>query len=326
MIKYIQSTVRKWQLNGMHRGQSIILITIAIPALLGCLTLMVDFGDIYVTRVRLQTACDSAALAGANYLPNYQSQAISTAQSYALTNGIVLSEINSLSVSPDGKSVAISTTRQVPCIFCLALGASVAHAATGETGTSGDNGVSASATAVIVPVKSAIGIEPLGVDYRTSLDFGNPIVLHQGMVGAGNWDPLDLGGSGASVYRSNLDNGYQTLVTVGDLITTEPGNMNGPTQSGMNARITSGQSKYPSGTFSNHALDDPRVMTIPIVDFGNINGRSQTPMKGLAKMWVVSVSGKGDINCYFIQESIPNATPDPNASGAYGAVTPALLK
>jgi hypothetical protein len=146
------------------------------------------------------------------------------------------------------------------------------------------------------------------------------------MVGAGNWDPLALGGSGGSVFRSNLDNGYQTLVTVADLLTTEPGNMNGPTQSGMNARITSGQSKYPSGTFSNHALDDPRVMTIPIVDFSSINGRSQVPLKGLAKMWVVSVSGKGDISCYFIEESIPNATPDPNASGAYGAVAPALLQ
>jgi Flp pilus assembly protein TadG len=311
----------------MKKGQSIVLIMIAMPALLGILTLLIDVGDLYVTRVRLQTACDTAALAGANYLPNYQSQAVSTAQGFALANGLTASEINSITVAGDGKSVAISTTRQIPCIFCIALGVSTAHAATNESGTSGSgNGVSASATAVIVPVKSAIGILPLGVDYRTNLNFGNQVILHQGQVGAGNWDSLALDATGGSNYSSNLANGYPSLLTVGDELTSEPGNKVGPTQTGVNTRVANGLSQYPSGTFGNHDLADPRVVTVPLVDWSNINGRSQTPLKGFAKMWLVGVSSKGDITCYFIQESVPNSVPDPNGNTAYGTVTPTLLQ
>jgi Putative Flp pilus-assembly TadE/G-like len=325
MTTFIQLTLRKLRQGQMKKGQSIVLIMIAIPALLGVLTLLIDIGDLYVTRVRLQSACDTAALAGANYLPNYQSQAVSTAQSFALANGLTTGEINSITVAPDGKSVAIATTRQVPCIFCIALGVSTAHA--DETGTSGSgNGVSASATAVIVPIKSAIGIVPLGVDYRTSLNFGNLVILHQGQVGAGNWDSLALDATGGSNYSNNLANGYASLLTVGDELTTEPGNKVGPTQSGVNTRIANGQSQYPSGTFGNHDLADPRVVTVPLVDWSNINGRSQTPLKGFAKMWLVGVSSKGDVTCYFIQESVPNSVPDPNGNTAYGTVTPTLLK
>jgi Flp pilus assembly protein TadG len=327
MITSIQCAIRKLKKGQMKRGQSIVLIMIAMPALLGILTLLIDVGDLYVTRVRLQTACDTAALAGANYLPNYQSQAVSTAQTFALANGLTTSEINSITVAGDGKSVAISTTRQVPCIFCIALGATTAHAAATESGTSGSgNGVSASATAVIVPVKSAIGIMPLGVDYRTNLNFGNQIILHQGQVGAGNWDSLALGGTGGSNYSNNLANGYQSLQTVGDQLTTEPGNQVGPTQSGINTRLSNGLSQFPSGTFGIHDLADPRVVTVPLVDWSNINGRSQTPLKGFAKMWLVSATSKGDITCYFIQESVPNSIPDPTGSTAYGTVTPTLLR
>jgi Flp pilus assembly protein TadG len=325
MTTSIQCVIRKLRKGQMKRGQSIVLIMIAMPALLGILTLLIDVGDLYVTRVRLQTACDTAALAGANYLPNYQSQAVSTSQSYALANGLAVTEINSITVAADGKSVAISTTRQVPCIFCLALGASTAHA--DETGTSGSsNGVSASATAVIVPVKSAIGIVPLGVDYRTNLNFGNQVTLHQGQIGAGNWDSLALGGTGGSNYSNNLANGYPSLQTVGDLLTTEPGNKIGPTQTGVNTRVSNGSSQFPSGTFGNHDLSDPRVVTVPLVDWSNINGRSETPLKGFAKMWLVSVSSNGNVTCYFIQESVPNSVPDPTGSTAYGTVTPTLLK
>src|SRR5216683_1990451 len=143
MTTSVQSAIRKLKKGQMNKGQSIVLIMIAMPALLGILTLLIDVGDLYVTRVRLQTACDTAALAGANYLPNYQSQAVSTAQSFARANGLTTSEINSITVAADGKSVGISTTRQVPCIFCIALGATTAHAAATESGTVGSgNGVS----------------------------------------------------------------------------------------------------------------------------------------------------------------------------------------
>jgi hypothetical protein len=99
----------------------------------------------------------------------------------------------------------------------------------------------------------------------------------------------------------------------------------GPTNQAFNYRLSAGQTNYPSGTFQAHDLNDPRVMLIPMVDWSAINGRSQVPMKGFAMMWVVSLSGGGDITCYFIQQSMPSGIPDPSVANT-GATTPVLLQ
>jgi Flp pilus assembly protein TadG len=313
-----------------QRGQTTLMVAIAMPVFIGGLTLLIDVGSLFMEHVRLQTGCDSAVLAGGNYLPGYPDMAVSTASQYAQANGILVGEITSITVASDQKSLSIAVTRNVPCYFCSALGISSANAAeysaqsTGGSTTTG-NGVSATATAAIIPIHSAIGVVPLGVDYQTNLNFGNILTLHLG-VGPGNWDPLALGGNGANIYGNNLATGYPSLMTVGDIDDTEPGNINGPTQTDINSRISAGLSKYPQGTFAVHQLDDPRVMTIPIVDLSSINGKSQVPLKGFAVMWVASVDNKANITCYFIQESIPGAVPDPTAGVTYGATTPVVIR
>jgi len=326
MIPTLLRNSFKWRrADGGARGQSLVIVTLALPVLIGGLALVFDIGDLYVTRVLLQTSSDAAVLAGGNYLPSYPDQAISTARDYAMNNGIAAAEIQSISVSPDSKAVMISVSRQVPCYFCAALGVTIAHAATTNWGGANNGTVSATATAVIVPVRSARGVVPLGIDYRTNLNFGNEVILKQGQVGPGNWDPLALGGPGANIYRDNLANGYSGLLTVGDLLTTETGNIVGPTNQAIDQRITAGQSQFPSGTFAQHALNDPRVMVVPMVDFSNINGNSDVPLKGFAVMWVVSSDNHGNITSYFIQQSVPGALPetDPNAL-SFGGVMPTL--
>jgi hypothetical protein len=108
------------------------------------------------------------------------------------------------------------------------------------------------------------------------------------------------------------------------MIGTEPGNVVGPTNAAFQYRISMGQNQFSTGTFQNHDLNDPRVMLIPVVDFSNINGNSQVPMMGFAMMWIVFVDGQGTITCYFIQQSVPNAQPDPTGSATTGATTPIL--
>jgi hypothetical protein len=146
-----------------------------------------------------------------------------------------------------------------------------------------------------------------------------------GQVGAGNWDPLALGGSGASVYRTNLGSGYSGKLKIGDVLDTETGNVVGPTNQGIATRISNGQSEYPSGTFMDHQLDDPRILVVPIVDFSNINGSSQVPLKGFAVMWIAGSDQQGNLTCYFMHQSVPNATVDTNAT-SYGATSAVLLK
>jgi hypothetical protein len=214
---------------------------------------------------------------------------VSVAEDYAERNGIKASEIVSCSVSSDNKTVLLSASRQIPCFFCAVLGEGTAHAQTapGPETISG-SGVQASASALTVPIRAATGMVPLGVDYRTNLNFGNVVQLKQGQVGAGNWSPLALGGTGGDNYRSNIENGYSGRINAGDSLQTQPGNVVGPTNQGFQYRISMGQNQFSTGTFQNHELNDPRVMLIPVVDFSNINGSSQVPVKGFAIMWIVS--------------------------------------
>src|SRR5437016_12454652 len=104
------------------RGQISIILIFALPTLLGAMALCVDVGNLYLNRVRIQTATDAAVLAGANYLPDYKTQATATTQQYATANGIAVSEIQSIYVASDGKSMTMNVSRAVPCYFCAVLG------------------------------------------------------------------------------------------------------------------------------------------------------------------------------------------------------------
>jgi hypothetical protein len=306
------------------KGQAMFIVILALPVIVGVLTLVMDVGDMYFNQVSMQAAVDSGVLSGALYLPSYPSQAVSVAEDYAERNGIKASEILSCTVSSDHKTVLMTTGRAIPCFFCAVLGEGIANAQSTSGGTTSGTAVKVSASALIVPISAASGVVPLGLAYGTNLNFGNVTTLKQGQVGPGNWSPLALGGTGASNYQTNIQNGYPGRVKVGDLLLTEPGDVVGPTVAGIQYRINEGLNEYPSGTFQNHQLDDPRVMLIPIVDFSNINGSSQVPLKGFAMMWISSVSGNGTITCYFIQQSVPNAQPDPTSSDTSGATTPIL--
>lgn len=301
-------------------GQVAVIMVLALPVLLLSISLCVDVGNLYVNRTKIQTAVDAAALAGANWLPDYQSQAITTAKNYAITNGIKSSEIESVTVATNQKSLTVTVSRDVPCYFCMVMGEGTAYASSGGT-----TGVRALAIAGIVPISAAYGVVPLAIDYRTDLSFGNEVTLKMGQVGAGNWDPLALGGQGASIYRSNLADGYQGQIKVGDELSTETGNVVGPTNQGITTRLSAGQTEYPSGTFMDHELDDPRILVVPIVDFSNINGNSQVPLKGFAVMWIEGSDQQGNLTCYFMHQSVPDATVDTTAT-SYGASSAVLLQ
>jgi hypothetical protein len=312
--------------KGLRKGQALVIVIAAIPAILGSLTLVIDVGNAYFNKLEMQTASDSAVLAGGLYLPSYPDQAISFARQFANTNGLSNSEITSITVTPDDKEVILAATRSLPCYLCAILGESEAHAQVSGGSVSGPGaGLRSTATSGIVPIRAAAGVVPIAVDYRTSLNFGQQVVLKQGQLGPGNWGPLALGGSGGDNYRTNIENGYSGLLTVGDSLTTETGNVVGPTSQAFNYRLRAGQTNFPSGTFQTHDLNDPRVMLIPMVDWSGVSGSSQVPLKGFAMMWTVSEDNQGNITCYFIQQSIPQGVPDASALSA-GATTPILLQ
>lgn len=68
-------------------GQAIVLMTISLVVIMGMAALVLDVGNWYHTKRRLQGTADAAALAGAQQLPDDPSAAESMALSYANKNG-----------------------------------------------------------------------------------------------------------------------------------------------------------------------------------------------------------------------------------------------
>jgi len=56
---------------------------------------------------------------------------------------------------------------------------------------------------------------------------------HGSLSTHGNFGCLALGGNGAGNYRSNIINGYNGSLSIGDVLSSEPGNMAGPTVQGL---------------------------------------------------------------------------------------------
>jgi hypothetical protein len=294
------------------RGQIAIVLSAIIIVLLGSFALCTDVAVLYYNWVLEQKAADSAALAGASYLPLTPATATSTALTFAENNGMKAGEVTTNTVSSNGLSLTVGVTRTVPYYFATLLG---------FTSTT----IKASATATAETVGSASGIAPFGIAYQTSYSAGQTVVLKQGQVGAGNWAALALGGNGASVYQSNIQNGYSGTVNVGDYLSTQTGVMNGPTKSGINYLLNAGANVDPGGTYASHTLTDPRVLIVPMVDFSGINGSSQVPVKGFAELWLVSVDGSSQITTYFISQVASDTTPSATASN-FGAYVPVLTR
>ena len=70
-----------------ERGQAIVLMTLSLVVIMGMAALVLDVGNWFHTKRRLQGTADAAALAGAQLLPNDSSGAQSQALAYANKNG-----------------------------------------------------------------------------------------------------------------------------------------------------------------------------------------------------------------------------------------------
>lgn len=68
-------------------GQVLLLVALMMVVLIGLVALTIDFGQVYVTKAKLQNAADAASLAGVQKLPD-KNAAEDTAINYAGLNGV----------------------------------------------------------------------------------------------------------------------------------------------------------------------------------------------------------------------------------------------
>src|SRR5713226_1760802 len=110
------------------RGQIMVILALAMVGVVGIAALGIDVFYIYWNKNRLQSGTDAAALAGATYLNGvtfagknvsciYSTDAQNAACSYALNDGVLLSELTSVVANTSNQSMTVSATRQVSALF-----------------------------------------------------------------------------------------------------------------------------------------------------------------------------------------------------------------
>lgn len=301
----------KWIRN--ERGISLVMTSLLMIVLLGMVALAVDVGRLYVTRQYLVNACDAAALAGGIELPN-QAKATTKAAECAEANGMTeytvsfpadgITATGPTKIQVDGQLTVNHTFANVLGFTSRPVGAHAVALKTGSVGWVSDQVVPWG-----IPFYAANG-QPYGYDngVEYTLKQGSQSQLGDGtsaMVG-GNFWALSLGSVGGDVYRNNIADGYQGQVNVGDVISTEPGNMVGPTKQGTDPRFNDAkQAPWNDDTWDNYDYGNPRIVLVPIISPLS-NGRAEVTVMGFGAFYLTSCTGK-EVKGYFLGYTIPHA-------------------
>ena len=274
-----------------EKGAAIVIVALSMTVMIGFAALIVDVGNLYLNKTRLVNMADAAALAGAQDLPDYPMLAVNSANSYATQNGMN-GDVVDVTLSENDTVITVKATRTVPFFFAQIFEMTSAN-------------VGARAGAAIRPITEISGVVPFGVT-KQELIYGNTYQLKNGAGDgySGNYGALALGGNGANVYRGNIEDGYSGVLSIGDWVSTEPGNMSGPTGNGVDYRISLDK----NATFKTVQKGSPRIFVVPIIDSLEVNGRSQVQIVGFAVFFLEGVGGNGK-NSYvlgtFMQMFLP---------------------
>jgi len=184
-----------------ERGQAILLSTLAMAMLLGAAALVLDVGNWFRDKRRLQGTADAAALAGAQQLPDDASGAQSMALSYANKNGGDVAGANIVITSQyqANDTIAVKAQRNDPGIFSAVLGK-----------TSAD--ITATAKARVGPPAQALAVAPMVVycDHPLIQNCNNDHTPSFGVPTTMNYDPM---GAPGAFGMLNLDGQSGTVGT-----------------------------------------------------------------------------------------------------------------
>lgn len=300
-----------------EKGVVMVIAALLLVTLLVITALVVDVGQLYTAQARLQTAADAAALAGANTLFTTKStaQATADAKTYVSSNLSDAYNYSDVSDIPNG-TFTVNLNQNVKFYFAPVIGIS-------------ESTVRASATATASTVVATNNVVPWGVEQQVFV-YGQEYQLKYGAgdkpAQGGNYGALALGGNGASRYRDNIKFGYTGQIHIDDTLTTEPGNMAGPTDQGVTYR----KSLCTHGcSFSTQIeANCPRVVVTPVIDKIPDGGRGTTKVVGFAAFFLEgdqdsASKGQKDVIGRFLRWAAPGET---GTGSDFGLVSVRLIK
>lgn len=293
-----------------EKGATIVVVALCITVMIGFAALVIDVSNLYLNKTRLVNLADAAALAGAQDLPGDPQAAADSAYSYAARNGMA-SDVVRVSIDSSNTVLTVNASRIVPFFFAAIFDM-----------TSGN--VSARAVAAIRPIGGVSGVVPFGV-VRQNFIYGTPYILKEGGGSGynGNFAALALGGNGSPIYQTNIKQGYQRQLKIGDWVSTETGNMSGPTSEGVEYRMA----LDPNAAFETVEESSGRILIIPIIDSLEVNGRSDVLIVGFAAFFLQGVGGRGSDN-YVTGQFMQMVVPGDISTGVanYGLYTSTLIE
>ncbi|MCX7773622.1 MAG: Tad domain-containing protein [Clostridia bacterium] len=264
-----------------QRGSALVIFGLAAVVLIGFAALVTDVGMMTYHEVRLSNAVDSAALAGAQELIYKVTTPESKAFDYMTKNGYQTST-TTVTREDNGNSIRVTSTYDVKFGLARVLGFQ-------------SKTLKATAKGKVLPIIAINnGVRPFAIQDQT-LIYGQQYTLKEGGGDGttGNYGAIELGGAGAQVYYNNIVNGYSGRLAVGDNIETEPGNMSGPTERGVDLLIAQ-DPHTPKCTYDHYVPNCPRIITIIVVNTLNVNGRATVQIKGFASFFLEGVNGSGN--------------------------------
>lgn len=291
-------------------GQSLVIFAVLFIVMVGFAGIVIDYGYPSMIGMKMQNAADSAVLAAARQLP-VDSTGVDNikdiAYQYVEKNGFDRSEAV-VDVLSDGtgkyNTVKVTITRYVN--FTI-----------GKIFNNDGSDISRSATAKLAALTGLKDTVPLSIrkdemdaciakgTMEMTLKYGGG----GGTQGAyGCIDP-DGGGGGASDYRERLREGYHDILSTGDLVDTENGNMSGPTSQGIEDRYEMCTHFPGEGgcTPEHYDVNCPRVMLVPVVEYVSAH---QCKIVGFAPFLIASYPVGSGNECYVHGTYLPDVIMD----------------
>jgi Flp pilus assembly protein TadG len=267
-----------------QRGIVAVLLAVGMLAVLVMVGLAFDTGHLVLNKSRLQSSVDAAALAAAKVLDQTDSEAQATAAANAVF-ALNAEDIRNERHVPAGAEITVQYSNTLSpfapgttppnYVRVRAEGMSMW---TSFTALLGFNELTTAASAVagpsarIVSPSEVCDLVPMMVcgdmDVGAAGDFGfskdnvTLLKLASGApspVGPGNFQLIELGGSGADVVRHNLAGGYDGCLRLGETVTSKTGNNAGPTAQGLNTRF----GRYQGGGMNAADYPPDKVTTEP---------------------------------------------------------------
>ncbi len=281
--------------KSVELGAVVIPFVIALLSVITILGMLTESALVIHARHKLFNGGETALLAAASLYPDYKTNSTTQAQLNTLvknsycTNNFLDASNTSLDFSQIASNTLILTSSKSVKVFFFQN-----YSLTVQCKL---------AASVPRPADGVGGVAPLAVQVFPYVQGTSYVIKDGGGAGSnGNYGALSLSGTGASDFENDLKYGYSGTISIGQSLTTKPGNMDGPTGDAVDYRLAhNGEVVIVVMT-----LDDP-------------SGRDSITVYGFAAFQITGVDSHGAITGKFIDYRVSAATASATApdSGVY---------